>query len=165
MSTPLIGLTLLVLSAAVYTDLRSRRIPNAFTLPAAAAGLGLNLLWHGMEGLGYAALGWIVGVGLLLVPFMLRGIGAGDVKLLAAVGALQGPVFVFFTALYGALIGGVLATVMLQRSGSLGAAVQSLVLLRFLPRPVGQVITTGRMPYAPAIALGACAALLTGVGP
>lgn len=163
MSWLLMGLTLLVLSVGVYADLRSRRIPNALTLPAAAAGLALNLIAHGADGLSHAALGWLAGVGLLLVPFILRGIGAGDVKLLAAVGALQGVSFVFSTAVYSALAGGLMAVLLLRRNGSLGIAVQSLVTFRFLPRSVGHVVSAGRIPYAPAIALGCLATLATRV--
>lgn len=90
-----------VLVTAVWTDLRSSRIPNWLTFPAMCFALighawsgGIPEAIFGLSGLG-------VGLGLFLIPYMSKGIGAGDVKLLAAVGAMVGP--------YGALLSGLLA--------------------------------------------------------
>lgn len=155
-------LTLAILSLAAYTDLTRRRIPNLLTLPAAVVGLLLHLAWRGPEGLASSALGWLAGVGLLLVPFLFRGIGAGDVKLLAAVGALQGAPFALAACGLSFLFGGLFAMAMLRHSGALGLAIGSLFHFRFLPRPLGHLAAAGRLPYAPALALGALAAFALG---
>src|SRR5947209_11249935 len=76
---------------AAYTDLRSRRIPNWLTLSAAVIGLGLNLALGGAAGGLTAVLGLGLGLAMLLPFYLLRAVGAGDVKLLAALGALLGP--------------------------------------------------------------------------
>lgn len=165
MALALDALMLLVLAVAVYTDLSTRRIPNVLTLSAAAMGLVAHLLWQGLDGLGLAALGWLAGVGLLLVPFLLRGIGAGDLKLVAALGALQGPQFALLACLYGAIAGGLLAVVSLARARKLGLALKLLVLLRYLPQSDGVQLTAGRIPYAPALAAGALATLAIGMLP
>lgn len=77
--------------AAGLSDLRTRRIPNRLTVPALLIGLGVNAVaggWHGfMQGLEGAA----IGLGLLLPVVLLRGLGAGDWKLMGALGAFVGP--------------------------------------------------------------------------
>lgn len=105
----------IVLTASV-TDIRERRIPNWLTFPAILVGFAVNIFldpsngfWDSLEGLGVAL--------LLYIPlFALRAMGAGDVKLMAAVGTLVGPTnwlgIMFFTA----IIGGVLAVIAVVRN-------------------------------------------------
>ena len=86
---------LLVLAAlsggACVWDLRTRRIPNALTFPAAAAGLALALAEGGWPGGGWALAGLLAG-GALFLPFVIFGyVGAGDLKLLAAAGSIPKP--------------------------------------------------------------------------
>ena len=144
-----------VLAAAVATDLRWRRIPNALTAPAFVAGILLNGWLYGGEGLLSSAAGGALGLGLLLPLFFVRGMGAGDVKLMAAIGALKGPEFVFFTCACACIFGGPMALFGLIRSRRLGLALAHLYFFRFLPRPSQTFISAGRIPYAPAIAMGA----------
>jgi prepilin peptidase CpaA len=103
-----IGLLLLaaLLAVAVYSDLRRHRIPNALTGLGVIAGLGLQAVGGGLHGLTSGLLG--VGVGLAcFAPFyLLRAMGAGDVKLLAVVGAFLGPQGCFYAALASLLAGG-----------------------------------------------------------
>lgn len=153
------ALVLGVVAVATTTDLRSRRIPNRLTLPAALAGLVLNATFSGGDGVLASASGWALGCALLLPLFLLRGLGAGDVKLVAALGALKGPEFVFFTCLWAAVFGGPMALVGLLRARRLGLALAHLYLFKMFPHPDGSLITAGRIPYAPAIALGALLAL------
>jgi prepilin peptidase CpaA len=150
---------LIAVAVATFTDLRSRRIPNVLTVPAAAIGLGMNGVLAGPDGLLTSLGGWALGVAILLPLFALRGMGAGDVKLIAALGALKGPEFVFFTCLWAGVAGGVMAVAGLVRSGTLSLALANLYHHRILPRPDNSVITAWRLPYAPAIALGAVAVL------
>jgi prepilin peptidase CpaA len=91
---------------AVYGDLRNHRISNKLSLLGILAGLGLATVGAGLQGLTTGLLG--VGVGLAcFAPFyLLRGMGAGDVKLLAAVGAFLGPLGALYAALGSLLAGG-----------------------------------------------------------
>ncbi len=82
------ALTVMVILAAWF-DLRERRIPNALVFPAALIGLGLNAT-RGWDGLWFAGQGLLIGLGLLLIPYLLQVMGAGDAKFLAAIGAFVG---------------------------------------------------------------------------
>jgi prepilin peptidase CpaA len=78
------------MATAAATDLHSRRIPNWLTVPMAVAGVAFHVLAPMGFGLGASLLGLAVGFSLLLVPYVIGGGGAGDVKLLAALGAWLG---------------------------------------------------------------------------
>jgi prepilin peptidase CpaA len=105
-------LVLVVLVAAVY-DVRYRRIPNWLSMSGVAAGLGLNaFMYQGWPGLKLSLLGLLVGFGVYFVLYALRAMGAGDVKLMAAVGAIIGWRDWFGTFLITALIGGAMALIL-----------------------------------------------------
>lgn len=112
-------LVIIAVGIAAAIDIKSRRIPNWLTLTVAAAGLIGGFLFFvlggdlqgGWQWLLFSGKGWLVGIGIFLIPFMLGGMGGGDVKLLGAVGALKGVSFVIETALFGALWGGALALI------------------------------------------------------
>jgi prepilin peptidase CpaA len=107
-----------ILAVCVVTDLKSRTIYNAVTFPGTIGGLILQTVFHGVPGLADAVFGLAVGFGILLIPYLLGGMGAGDVKLLAMVGAFKGLAFVLFTSVYMALIGGAIAlALLLMRKG------------------------------------------------
>jgi prepilin peptidase CpaA len=118
-----IGLT------ACVTDLRSRRIPNVLTFGAAAAALIYSGATAGWSGLGGAALGWLIGAAIFIVPFALGGLGAGDVKLLGALGAWLGPAGAIWVALYTGVAGGVMAIAVAVASGYLRRALSNVSLL------------------------------------
>jgi prepilin peptidase CpaA len=109
--------TITAASLAAMIDLRSRKIPNWLTLTVAAAGMFGGFLFYAIQGdwtggwqwLLFSGKGWLVGIGIFLIPFILGGMGGGDVKLLGAIGALKGASFAIETALMGALWGGLLA--------------------------------------------------------
>jgi prepilin peptidase CpaA len=111
-----IGLT------ACVTDLRTRRIPNRLTLGAAAAGVIVQVIAAGSNGALAAASGWLLGAVLFLPFFMLGGMGGGDVKLLAALGAWLGPHDTLWLAVYSALAGGVLGVIVAVMHGYLRSA-------------------------------------------
>lgn len=98
-----------VAALAVATDLRTRRIPNMLTFGAAGVAFVFAAVSGGWQGLGTSVAGWVVGCATFLPFFLLGGLGAGDVKLLAALGAWLGPTAAFWTAVYGGLAGGPLA--------------------------------------------------------
>ena len=81
----------MLVAAASFFDLRERRIPNLLVFPAALLGLGFNLA-RGWDGLTFGLKGLAVGFALLFVPHLFGAMGAGDVKLLAAIGAFVGAV-------------------------------------------------------------------------
>ena len=149
--------------SASICDLKSRRIPNALTFGAAGLGLAAHLALGGWSGLALALSGWAVGLALFFPVFALGGMGAGDVKLLAAFGAWLGPSGAAWTAIYGALAGGVLALAVSLARGYTATAFRNLGhLLRtwFLGgiRPVDGLTlgsSTGpRLPYALPLAAG-----------
>jgi prepilin peptidase CpaA len=108
--------------AACTTDVRWRRIPNALTFPAAGAAILFHWWVAGSHAAAAALGGWFVGV-LLFSPFFIAGgLGAGDLKLLGAVGAWLGPVPALFVALYTAIAGGILAMLVALARGYAKAA-------------------------------------------
>ncbi len=172
----------LLLSIAVATDVRSRRIPNGLVLVGTAAALTMHATWlaSGQDALAGAfwwspLAGLAVGFALLLPIHLLRAMGAGDVKLMAMVGAFVGPYTVLAVTLYTFLAGGVLALAFMVASG---VAAQTFANLRFMLCDLGirvltrqgmQVTpplttTAARLPYALAIAVGTGAALIWPLG-
>ena len=114
---------------AAACDLRTRRIPNLLTFGAAAAGLAYHLISGGVGAFGHSAAGWLVGALVFVVPFALRGLGGGDVKLLAALGAWLGPIDVLWLTLYTGIAGGAMGVVVAFARGYLRHAVENLWLL------------------------------------
>jgi prepilin peptidase CpaA len=119
---------LVIASIACWTDLRTRRIPNVLTFGAAGAGLAFHAFVSGNGPL-TALAGWITGVLIFSPLFLLRGMGAGDLKLLGALGAWLGPLMALRIGLWSALAGGVLAIVVAMGHGYLGQALRNLWLL------------------------------------
>jgi prepilin peptidase CpaA len=113
------------LVACVF-DVRTRRIPNVLTLSAAVAGLVYHLATSGLGGLQTAAAGWILGLLLLLPYFALGGMGGGDVKLVAALGAWLGPWETFWLAMYSGICGGVLGLMVAFTHGYVRRAIANV---------------------------------------
>jgi prepilin peptidase CpaA len=106
-----------VLGAAVY-DVRYRRIPNWLSVAGVLIGLALNtFLYQGWPGLRFALTGMAAGFGAYFVLYALRAMGAGDVKLMAAVGALVGWKDWFGIFVITAIIGGVMALILVAMRG------------------------------------------------
>ena len=136
-------------SLAAVTDVWSRRIPNRLTFGTLLIGVLLNTWLHGIDGAANSLLGAALGIGLLLPFYAMGGIGAGDVKLVGALGAVLGPHALVSVALYGALAGGAISLFILLRDGRLKIALIELFTRRRLPSRTG---TTA--PYGLAIAAG-----------
>lgn len=109
-------------------DLHSRRIPNLVTLGAAAAAF-LLAATHGLPSFQSTLIGWLTGLVLWLPLYALGGMGAGDVKLIAAVGAWLGPLGAVHAALYSAIAGGLMALVVALVHGYLREACANVRLL------------------------------------
>ncbi|MEQ1868454.1 MAG: prepilin peptidase [Vicinamibacterales bacterium] len=160
---------LAVALAASGFDLRTRRIPNALTFGAAAAALGYAMATHGVSGLLTSAGGWFTGCALFLPFFALGGLGAGDVKLAAAVGAWIAPRDAFWMSMYTMVAGGVLAILVSLATGYLKHAIANVSLLLTHWRiagisPLSELTLSQargtRLPYALPIAVGTAGALL-----
>jgi prepilin peptidase CpaA len=118
-----------VTALACAIDLRERRIPNWLTFGAALTGVAYQLYMHGMHGLMTGGAGWLVGMAVFFLPFALGGLGAGDVKLVAALGAWLGPYEIVWLALYTAIAGAVLALGVSLVRGYLQQALSNIWLL------------------------------------
>jgi prepilin peptidase CpaA len=146
--------------ATIYTDVRWRRIPNYMTFPAIVAGLVLGAL-EGVPGtlFGGGFLdhfgGVLLAFGLTYPMYVLRlGLGSGDAKFWIALGALHGATFFVTAALYGSIVGGLLAIVL-------------IVLKRVDPPETEQAgrlrhMMKSRIPYGVALAIGALGAVARG---
>ena len=95
-----------VLMLAAINDLRVNKIPNLLTYPAMVTALAYHGLSSGLEGFLFSIEGLGVGLAILILPFLMGGMGAADAKLMGAVGAMLGPQGVFIAFLFTALFGG-----------------------------------------------------------
>lgn len=161
---------MVVLVICFITDWRRGKILNVVTFPAMLTGILLNGLFgmgNGLGGTGFvwALAGWAVGMGIQWVPFMLGFAKAGDVKLLAAVGALKGWAFCLFGFLYGA-IAFALILPWLAKKGELRGVVQNIktyaqVAVATQSAPEAPAPTVKRhLPWGPGLVIGFFIALL-----
>jgi prepilin peptidase CpaA len=137
------ALTALACLAAAIVDVRQRRIPNRITFPAMAVLLAVHGLTAGLPGLKESGLGLIGGFLVMLVPYLFRVLGAGDVKLMAAVGAGLGSSALLTVVLFTSLAGGA----------------QVILWLACLRMTRGSWGRGYRVCYGPAIAAGALGAM------
>lgn len=163
---------LLLVSIAAVNDLATRRIPNRLLL----TGLGIALALHLLSARpGAAVLSACAGLGMgfvLFLPFyVVRGMAAGDVKLMAVVGAFTGPEDAFAIAVLTWCVGGVMALLVVALRGRLRLALSNLgrMLLGMLwPGARGAITqpaeSAGSMPYGAAIAVGTIAILVRHYG-
>jgi prepilin peptidase CpaA len=151
------------LGTAVVTDMRTRRIPNWLTGAIAGAGFGLAC-GGGVVTPMQAALGLGAGLLLMMPGHLIGATGAGDVKLMAAIGSVIGPNLVFRAFLYSAVAGGVLAIVVALRRGRLAATLQDASRLVTSPATVRTAIEApgraNRFAYGPAIAVGTLVSMM-----
>jgi prepilin peptidase CpaA len=159
-------LTAVVVVGAIITDLRSRRIPNVLTFTALGVALAVRLVFQGWLGLGIALTGAVIAPGVLWLMHLGRGLGMGDLKLAAAVGAFLGPIPALVAMLCSAVIGGVLAIALLMRRGQILSEFFSLFLigLPFMKRrksvnSPANVPAVTTMPYGVAIGIGSLTTL------
>jgi prepilin peptidase CpaA len=129
--------------AAIW-DLRTRRIPNVLTFGSALLAIATHAYTGGVTAAGWSLAGWFVGVLFFLPIFALRGMGAGDVKLLAALGAWLGPGPIVWVALFSLVAGGVIGLVVALGYGYLTQALTNIWWMFSYwktegPRPVPQV--------------------------
>lgn len=141
------AIVLVLVGGVAIVDWRQFRIPNAFTVPFALAGLAYHGWFSGWAGAGQSLVGLLVGFAILLVPFILGGFGGGDVKLMAAIGAWVGArpvveIFVISAALLGVVSALMLLcspTVRKEALPNLKLAIRQMILLGKLEQSEEQV--------------------------
>jgi prepilin peptidase CpaA len=155
--------TILLLALALLGggwDLATRRIPNWLTFPAMAAGLLWNFYANRWHGVAMSAAGLALGAGILLPFFLLGGTGAGDVKMLAGVGAIVGWWGLLRIFIYFGLFGGLVALAVAITAGRFGAVVKNTghlasLLTKARWREAEKVESAGpALPYGAVIAVG-----------
>jgi prepilin peptidase CpaA len=147
-----------------WGDVRTRRIPNYLTLGTALAGLGFQFGVHGWQGLGQGFFGLALGFALLIGFYLKGGMGAGDVKALAALGAWLGPLPTLYLFVYMGLAGVPLVFFYLWRRGEIQSkfrewrtALANRLLLHSQPSFSSDAPAPAKaegLPYAVALALG-----------
>ena len=137
MKLPILAGMVLLAAVGGWTDLRSRRIPNWLTVPGLVLGLTLNGIFGGWYGFRAALLGVLVGFGLLLPFWLLRGLGTGDLKFAAALGAFTGPGRLVDVLIGSVFVAGAMALVLvvykrrfIQTMRNIGHILASLVTFR-----------------------------------
>jgi len=155
--------TVIVLAVATLTDLRSRRIPNWLVVPFLVAGIAVSGWLHGWSGIGHSLAGLALGGLLFGILCWMGGMGMGDVKLCAAIGAWIGPAQLAIALVMTGIVGGIMAFVWALRGGFLkelfngtGELLSGIKRRGLHPHPelVLDNPLTRKMPYAPAIAIG-----------
>ncbi|WP_316897738.1 A24 family peptidase [Pseudodesulfovibrio indicus] len=163
--TVAIGVALII---AAITDIRNQRIYNWLTFPLILAGFATHTVFGGMAGLKFAAGGFALGFVAMAIPYFFGAMGAGDVKLMAGVGAWLGVEATFVAFLFTCIAGGVYCIVVLIRDPSLFMRAMRniwntlyvLVATRkmnFAPTSSGQALP--RLCYGVAIAVGTAVAM------
>jgi len=159
---------LALLTVCACWDLRYRRIPNWATLPGIVLGLGVNVVFRGWMGLRVSGIGLLVGFGALLVLFLLSMMGGGDVKLMAAVGALKGYPFVLSALFYSLIAGVLIGVVLLIWNRKALRTFKNLFLVlasrvtSLIPRHDLRPEETQKIPFGLAIVLGTIWAIIMG---
>lgn len=114
-----VTLTVFVVAVAIF-DLRQRRIPNFMVFPAALIGLALHLMGGGLSGFLFALKGLGLGFGLLFIPYLVKGMKAGDVKFVMAIGAFTGAAGIARVLLVTVLFYPLLAVAVVARERKFG---------------------------------------------
>jgi prepilin peptidase CpaA len=162
---PLVAL-IVVLAISVFTDLTSNRIPNAITLPAIVFAFAWQGTLTGWGGLITAGGGFGIGLAAFLPLYFLGGMGAGDVKLMAATGGLLGPSATVVAVGVTLVIGGAMGLVVLIKHRGIGEQFMlwmppSLHRVFATQRPPLRTSQSLRFPYAAAIAAGVLVATIS----
>lgn len=124
----LVGLAIALILAA-YIDVREGRIPNWLTMSLAAFGIAVNTVSQGWGGFLSSIEGIALGILCLIFFYIKGGMGAGDVKLLGAIGAVMGPYLVVYVFGFAAILGGLYSLAMLMAQGGIRYTWDRVVLL------------------------------------
>jgi prepilin peptidase CpaA len=161
-----------LVAEAAGLDLHERRIPNVLVLVGLALAFAVQWSLHGAgQGIHRWTLGLLTGGGLFLPLYLLRGMGAGDVKLMAAVGAFVGPELALEIVLVTCVIGGVWALAAVIFKGAVkSVGTNMLAILLSGGGPCGETgkgaasSSVGSLPYGAVIALGTLSIMVLHTG-
>jgi len=159
---PVVFFLISILVIASIMDILSSRIPNWLTFPALAAGISYFTMVKGYEGFLFSLAGAAAGFGLLILPFIIGGTGAGDLKLLGAVGSILGAQGVFAVFIFSSILGGIYALAALAAKGLLAATFRRygiilkgfIITQQFVYIPPGIKEKEIKIKFGLAIALG-----------
>jgi len=151
--------SLLLLIVATFHDVKERRIPNKLVLLGLSIGILLNMTMTN-KGVSFCFMGMLVGLLLLIIPYSMGGIGAGDVKLLASIGSILGPIAVMNVFAWTAMVGAIFALVLIIREQKLKLCLRNFkayMLTIFLGRKIidyGEGAVQSSIPYALPMLIG-----------
>jgi prepilin peptidase CpaA len=162
MPTAIQAALIILVSAAAWTDLRTRRIPNWITVSGALIGLGLHIYYAGISGAIQSLAGASLGLAIFLGLYTAGGMGAGDVKLFGAVGAFAGPQSLLLVFVFTGLLGGIAGVALAFNRGRLQQTLErtreifiGMGRLRWQPlRATADAPNALRLPYGAVIAGG-----------
>lgn len=160
----------IVLGISVTVDIRSQRIPNWLSYPSILSGIIYHTGMKGLDGFTFSIEGVAIGILLLLIPYLLGGMGAGDAKLLGVVGAFLGPKGVLIAFVFTAIVGGIYALAILifrryliETIKRYGGTLKTFIFTRefIYIRPTAEEKRT-KLYYGVAIALGTIISVVCG---
>jgi prepilin peptidase CpaA len=160
-------IVLLPLAAIItYYDVRYRRIPNVLVLSALAGGLAVNAAIGGWSGVRASLVGCVFAFGLMLILHIFGALGAGDVKLFGAIGAVIGANMVLQAFLVVLITGGILAVLTMLRSGTVRETIERVAFIFYsmffnwrVPRFAAPADKRQTIPYGVAITFGSLISL------
>ncbi len=160
---------LCLLLISLYEDLKMRRIPNTVTISGMISGIIINLTGQGFLGLLFSLKGIFIAFLLLSIPFMIGGLGGGDVKLVMAVGAIMGTDFVLKSIVYVVAVGALIATIIIlaRREIYRFKKIKEYLFSTFLLKDLVPINSDGEalfFPYGIAIATGVAIQYLVAFG-
>jgi len=115
---------------ASWIDYKQRKVPNWINAAIAVAGFATQAWFFGWQGVAIGAAGLVVGFATLIIPWLMHGMGAGDVKLMMAIGVWLGPWYTFLSFAIGAAVGGVIAVIMIVSTGRTWHAYANIATIR-----------------------------------
>ena len=122
MNSPMIILMASAISIAVVEDLRRQKIPNLVTFPTMVVALAYHTQATGLNGFLFSTGGLSIGIGLFIIPYLMGGMGAGDVKLMGAIGAIFGPKGIIIASIMVVSAGGVYGLILMAMNPGYTAA-------------------------------------------
>ena len=158
----LVSFLTIVLIIGAVTDIRIRKIPNWLTFSTMIVAVAYHTGMEGIQGFLFCLEGIGVGIALLIIPYLMGGMGAADAKLMGAVGGLLGPRGAFFALIFTGIVGGIYALALLTLHGCLretarryGRILKTFALTRqYIHIPSPERDKKPRLCYGVAIALG-----------
>ena len=159
--------SILVIAATI--DLRVQKIPNLLTFPTMILGLIYYSITTGWNGLLFSIEGLALGIAIFIIPYLMGGMGAGDAKLMGAIGAIIGPKGVLLASLFTAIAGGIyaLTILLLNHKYSKSFIVRNAMTLKtlaltgqFIPISADESEKKFTLCYGVAIAIGTISYLL-----